>query len=201
MINYNFICVNNHHNYFDTMDTPPNECSQCRMDFDENMVIPVFLSGIRFICRKNGDSFDVLKTDDKIFLGRNGIGSEVFSTFRNNQGSHVISRTHCSVSFKDDLILLQDENSTNGTFVGIERKSCQTSPQIIGNDEWIHFGRELFLTELLFDNNSQSNDNTDAPEQTQTKQQIYQCRSCAHQTEKNEAICPNCESFGTIVLV
>ena len=149
-------------------DSPPGDCPNCLSPVDTDDFInteadrnhnntienetqnrtpdPQKPSGLRLIYQKTGERIEI-DHNEKIIIGRENTGREIL--FKIPQ----ISRSHCSILFKDDCYFISDLDSTNGTFIGTKKIDCKINPeQAIKNNELIYLGREPFLVQIKYEN-------------------------------------------------
>lgn len=208
---WNFICVNGHSNIFDDLHAPPSQCAICAMDYDSDFVRSTSLDGIVLICQKTAGEIPIPNQSSKIILGREGVGAEVLSRLLNEIGQPVISREHCSITFHSQMVTIKDENSMNGTYVGEQKISCKSSPQIIHHDQFIFLGRERFLVQFQYTGvekaesaeNAESanigNGNILKSHEAKPMNLSFTCRICATVYEQKHDICPNCDSYQSMM--
>ena len=100
--------------------------------------------GFSLIFQKNGAEL-TFKHAAKMILGRDNLGRELFSKIPQ------ISRSHLLVEFSDNRYNVTDLNSSNGTFIGVEKINCKTNPaQPLKDGEILFLGREAFLVKINY---------------------------------------------------
>ncbi|MDH5655103.1 MAG: FHA domain-containing protein [Spirochaetia bacterium] len=172
-------------------------------------------SGFSLIFQKDGTEIS-FKHAEKMVLGRNGLGQEFFSKIPQ------ISRSHLVIQFQGNQYTVTDLNSSNGTFLGVEKVDCRKNPgQALRDGELLYMGREPFLVKLNFIDqnmpgqsgqvirvNMQSiSANIPQPEkssaavlssETEKKQIVYTCTNCYnYQSETKEFTCPLCNTYNS----
>jgi len=192
---------------FPFSDLKPKECQFCFSEFDENaelidmpdsnILIPVI---IKLIYQKTGQIIE-LKGSMPYILGREHAGKEIFSKIKSDKKA-VISRKHASIICKGGIYFIKDENSLNGTFVGIERVRCKDTPLEIENNCIVYFGREAFLVSFEYiasDKQEIVKQNIEDVENKKAEEHNYFCRNCGFHTDAipHNKICPQCNSFNS----
>jgi pSer/pThr/pTyr-binding forkhead associated (FHA) protein len=180
--------------FFQSADQVPPECSFCFEVFSENIKTNYIMktekevTGLTITYQKTNEKI-FIDTDGKKFLGRNHAGDEVFQKIRyliDGEIKAVISRPHCSIEYKNGNFYLLDENSTNGTYFGINRLSCTNSPQIIKDNDIFYMGKyEPFVAQI----------NYKEPE----KVKKYKCKECGKESDNWVTKCAGCGKKNTQV--
>ncbi|MDH5657707.1 MAG: FHA domain-containing protein, partial [Spirochaetia bacterium] len=98
--------------------------------------------GFSLISQKDGSVITFLHADTML-LGRNHQGKEYFAAIPQ------ISRSHAKIEFYDNHYRITDMNSSNGTFLGVEKINCKMHPaQSLKDGEILFLGREAFLIQI-----------------------------------------------------
>ena len=175
-------------NIFSVKEQRPAECSNeaCQNSLEGLEVITVDnenkeqevpenekLIGLKLIYQKTSEAI-IIKTDSKIILGRENFGSKVLWKIEQ------ISRSHCSVEFKENKFIVCDLGSTNGTFIGLgtDKVSCKT-PQLLNEKDFLVLGKEVFLVQFL-------------KEEQQTEPEIISREEIDEVEEPKEILCSEC---------
>jgi ribosomal protein L40E len=98
----------------------------------------------RLIVEADNQEFD-LSGKDNILIGREDAVSSIFpdvdlTPHGGEEGG--VSRMHARIFFENDQYMLEDENSTNFTFLNRQRLAAKTPTPLHDNDE-VRFGRVL----------------------------------------------------------
>ncbi len=203
------LCNNcGHYTDFPSPDSKPLECQFCFSEFDEKTEITEMDAvynaqcTLKLIYQKTGQIIE-LKGSKHYILGREHIGKEVFAGIK-SFSKPVISRTHASITYAEGSFSIKDENSLNGTYVGVENLSCKAQPHKIENNSIIYFGKEVFLVQIEI--NPDNTHNNEAPVKTDKEEinqvpKVYFCINCGLQlgVVPSNNICPKCSSFRSFV--
>ncbi len=192
-------------NRFATINKPPSECSNqaCQNSLKNLEVVQVNIEenkqkneenkkliGLKLIYQKTSEEI-VIKTNAKIIIGRESFGKEVLVKIKQ------ISRSHCSVEFKENNYVVFDLDSTNGTFIGIgtERISC-TTEQTLKDKDFLVLGQEVFLVQLIREDKFINAENTSMSEimETEEPKEIL-CAECSYVLESIPCTCPDCGTW------
>lgn len=202
--NWNFICINGHSNIFADKELPPEECATCGMDYDERCVISTQIDSLVLIYQSTDEEIKIPRTNQNSIIGREGLGAEVLRRILNHEGKPLMSRTHCSIFFKDQFVLIKDEQSANGTFVGEQKVACIT-PQILHHDQFVFLGKERFLVQFNYSGVSAETPISKESNKIETAKSNlpieYRCRMCSRTYDEAHEICPNCDNYQTIQAV
>lgn len=198
------ICPNCSHTIlFETPEKKPAECSFCFTAFNDPAEVSEVadenrgkISGLKFIYQQNSESFTV--SGDSCIIGREHEGAQLLSGILNN-GRPVISRRHCSVTFREDHYWLKDEGSSNGTFYGVNKMDCAHTVQCIEENSIIFLGKEAFLVQYQYEEKIIQ---PQQQEEQQGKKKIhrYRCNEgCGFETDTYVEICPVCSTCNSLV--
>jgi hypothetical protein len=96
---------------------------------------------------------------------------------------------------------LQDEGSTNGTFFGLDKVNCKSSPQIITDGSLLYLGKEPFLAKFVLKSVDVSRQKKETPAQPSTISRKHRCNEpyCGYETENPPDVCPKCRAFKSFV--
>lgn len=204
---YNFICEGGRHdNFFSDKSNPPEECHSCFEKFDlenvveiedKNLKDPVSLTIIYQMTQERLE----IPNSQKTILGRKNFGADLFLKIKSN-GEPVISRTHCSIEYRDGNFYLLDEDSMNGTFYGVNKITCKNSAQLIENNSVFYIGEEQFLALLNYEEKIDAYVAA-APVQVIESRipKLFRCSICASEFEIQTEDCPDCDRFNTLIPV
>ncbi len=189
-------------NTFSSIEHQPAECSNqaCQNSLEGLEIInenkkqqvekDLKLIGLKLIYQKTSEEI-ILKTDPKIILGRESIGSKVLWKIEQ------ISRSHCSIEFNNNKYTVTDLGSTNGTFIGLgtDKISCK-KPQLLSNKDFLVLGREVFLIQFL------KEEKLSEPEtvlRVETKKNVelkeILCTECSCILSNLPCSCPDCGAW------
>ena len=189
-------------NTFSEKEQRPAECSNqaCQNSLEGLEIInenkkqqvekDLKLIGLKLIYQKTSEEI-ILKTDPKIILGRESIGSKVLWKIEQ------ISRSHCSIEFNNNKYTVTDLGSTNGTFIGLgtDKISCK-KPQLLSNKDFLVLGREVFLIQFL------KEEKLSEPEtvlRVETKKNVelkeILCTECSCILSNLPCSCPDCGAW------
>ncbi|MCF8356723.1 MAG: FHA domain-containing protein [Melioribacteraceae bacterium] len=189
--------------FFEDIDKKPSTCPHCG-DFVENLKI-IELSvkeneadeeihdGLILVCQNTEIELH-LNHDNEIIIARENFdekipGKKYISGFQ--------SGGHCKIEFEEKQYNITDLNSTNGTYIGIERVDCKAYPkQIINDGDILYLGREPFLIKIdtISLLNSKKSD-SDILEKEESVIKKFRCKNCNFIVDERVEICPNCEIF------
>jgi len=183
-------------NLFSVKEHAPTECSNqaCQnslegleiiefTEVDNSNIEDLDIIGLKLIYQKTSEEI-IIKTDSKIILGRENYGSEVLGKIAQ------ISRSHCSLEFKDNTFIVCDLNSTNGSFIGLgaNKISC-TTPQMLKDKDFLVLGKEVFLVQFLNEDKKQEKEIVvEAPTE-------ILCTECSCVLTKLPCSCPDCGTW------
>lgn len=146
----------------------------------------------------------IIPDGEKVILGRNNYGANVFSQILFN-GKPVVSRKHCSIEFKDGNFYLLDEGSLNGTFYGVNKLSCKGSPQVIEDNGIFYMGEEAFIAQINFKDEIKNKDmGTTVKEVEIHAIKLYRCndQNCSgYESPTSFDVCPVCGAYKNIIPV
>lgn len=209
MKQYNFICENGHDNFYYENQEQPFKCSTCSLAFEEERVKEVEnndlreIIGLTLVYQKTNEKIEI-EVQDKVLLGRNYVGKEIFSKILIWNGREmvpVISKIHCSISFVDGCFQVLDEGSTNGTFYSINKHSCKGSPMVIENKSILFIGEEAFLVQINYRELKQEVNSCKIIENTNETITIkqYRCRICGKKFDEFSDACPDCNTYNSLI--
>ncbi|MCD4794511.1 MAG: FHA domain-containing protein [Bacteroidales bacterium] len=192
-------------NTFSAKEQQPVECSNqaCQNSLKGLEVITVDIEdkeqqvqenekliGLKLIYQKTSEEITV-KTDPKIIIGRESVGSKVLWKIEQ------ISRSHCSIEFSNNKYTVTDLGSTNGTFIGVgtDKISCKT-PQLFTDNDFLVLGREVFLIQFLKEEKL-SEPETVLQEETKEIEESKKnlCTECSCVLIKLPCSCPDCGTW------
>jgi len=203
---YKVICIYcETENIFSLKDERPEECSNpaCQHYLGGLDLITIYdeykeqeveenekLIGLKLIYQKTSGEI-IIKTDSKIILGRKNFGSEILGNI------DQISRSHCSIEFKDNRFVITDLGSTNGTFIGLgtDRVSCIT-PQVLNEKDFLALGREVFLIQFLKEKKETEKETVSVVETSEIEEpKEILCTECSCILTKLPCSCPDCGTW------
>lgn len=205
-MNYKIICnFCGTENTFSSKEQQPAECSNqaCQNSLNGLEVISLNnedklqqvqenekLIGLKLIYQRTSEEI-ILKTDPKIILGRESIGSKILWKIEQ------ISRSHCSIEFNNNKYTVTDLGSTNGTFIGIgtDKVSCK-KPQLLIDKDFLVLGREVFLVQFLKEEKL-SEPKTVIQEETKEIEEAKEilCTECSCVLSNLPCSCPDCGAW------
>ena len=148
------------------------------------------LIGLKLIYQKTSEEI-LLNTDPKIILGRESVGSKVLWKIEQ------ISRSHCSVEFKNNKYTVTDLESTNGTFIGLgtDKITCNT-PKLLTDKDFLVLGREVFLIQFLKEEKLPEVGTVRQEETTEIKKAKKNlCTECSCILQEIPCSCPDCGAW------
>ncbi|MCD4817169.1 MAG: FHA domain-containing protein [Candidatus Cloacimonetes bacterium] len=190
---------------FNESSKKPVRCSNCNFLIKDSKIIEVLnnknktnenlLDGLMLCCQKTGNKKNI-KHSNRIVLGRDNIGKEILTN------SHISSE-HCVIECVNNEYIITDLNSTNGTFLGVDKIDCKFYPkQIIKDGDILYLGRESFLikikTKSLFPSEESNSDNNKKEETPVIK---YRCINCDCIVNEKTETCPNCKTYHSLEIV
>ncbi len=205
-MNYKIICdFCGTENTFSEKEQRPAECSNqaCQNSLERLELISVNIEdkvqqtqenekliGLKLIYQKTSEEI-LLNTDPKIILGRESVGSKVLWKIEQ------ISRSHCSVEFKNNKYTVTDLGSTNGTFIGLgtDKITCNT-PQLLTDKDFLVLGREVFLIQFLKEEKL-SEPETVPQQETKEIEEVKEilCTECSCILSNLPCSCPDCGAW------
>lgn len=181
---------------FDNLSNIPSTCVHCFEDLvweevlDSEDKINVEIVNLVWTMQRDSSSFNVSKSSDELcFIGRLNNGSELLGKILDNNVP-IISKTHCSVQFSENNVYLKDEGSTNGTYLGYDKISCENK-QVLNDNQVVWLANELFIVSFEFKKEDILELPINSPPQ-------HRCKVCGHTFEILETklpICDRCESY------
>lgn len=206
---YKIICPNcTKENKFHSKSSTPAECSFCFASFDTSITVIEYIddereiAGLTIIYQIDQQRLEI-PISQKIILGRENFGASILSKIFYN-GKPVVSRKHCSIEYKDGLFYLLDEGSLNGTFYGLNKISCKNSPQVIENDSIFYIGQEPFLAKIKYKSPLEKDISENKKNEDDVSLlRLYRCNEsgCGYESKEYMAICPNCNTYNSMVAV
>jgi hypothetical protein len=141
----------------------------------------------------------VIPIAEKVILGRDGLGADVFNRIL-SEGKPVISRRHFSIEFRDDSFYIKDEGSKNGTYYGAAKLSCKVEQKLEENDI-LFIGEELFLAQIEYADQCKDKLQAIEPSVEETKPVVYRCNEtgCGYESNDFAAVCPKCSTYNSLV--
>ncbi len=218
---YRLACTNcKSNNDFYEMREKPIECAYCFSVFDNETVVEEIeatdkgqLIGIKLIYQQTGQEINI--NTPYAVLGREHEGSDILCNIK-FRGNPVISRKHCSLTLINNSYWIKDEDSSNGTFSGIDKISCK-EPQLLLDGGIIFLGKETFITRFVYqiiENNPEETDTVrteisnetdvldNSKSETVAKAKFYRCNeACGYESETFSDICPRCFTMNSLVEV
>lgn len=200
------ICPNcDKENTFQSKGNTPSECSFCFTSFPTSITITETadngreIISLTIIYQINQQRLEI-STMQKTILGRENFGANVFSKIFFN-GKPVVSRKHCSIEFANGKFYLLDEDSLNGTFYGVNKISCKSSPQVIEDKSIFYIGEEAFLALINYQELKQEASSQSTREIINESKTIkqYRCRGCGNNFEEFSDDCPICDRYNSLI--
>lgn len=200
------ICPNcDKENTFQSRGNTPSECSFCFTSFPTSITITETaddgreIISLTIIYQINQQRLEI-STMQKTILGRENFGANVFSKIFFN-GKPVVSRKHCSIEFANGKFYLLDEDSLNGTFYGVNKISCKSSPQVIEDKSIFYIGEEAFLAQINYQEHKQEASSQSTREIINESKTIkqYRCRGCGNNFEEFSDDCPICDRYNSLI--
>ena len=161
-------------------------------DFNESKSI------LTLTYQKTGKRIEIINPNFPVVLGREAEGSSLLKSIPQ------ISRTHCSLNIQENEIVVTDLGSKNGTFVSIDKISCKENPnQIIRDGELLFFGREPFQVEFKLNPTEPALGKEAEKEKSDNPpiSSVYRCNVCGEVFNEFLEICPNDNTFGSIIKI
>ena len=184
---------------FDDLSNIPSTCEHCNEDLEWWVVVEsgdkinAEIVNLVWTMQRDSSRFNVPKSSDELcFIGRLHNGSELLGKILHNNVP-IISKTHCSVQFSENNVYLKDEGSTNGTYLGHDKISCENK-QVLKDNQVVWLANELFIVSFEFKKEDILESAINTPPQ-------YRCKDCGHTFDTRTEICPNCEAYGSLNLL
>lgn len=207
MKQFNFICENGHDNFYYENQEQPFKCSTCSLAFEEERVKEVEnndlleINGLTLVYQKTNERIEI-EVQDKVLLGRNYVGKEIFSKiliWNGREMAPVISGIHCSISFVNGCFQVLDEGSKNGTFYSFNKHSCKGSPMVIEDKSILFIGQEEFLAIINYKEQGQQVICNSKIEIDKTKRvKGYKCKKCGNESDILTIKCSRCGFKNTL---
>ena len=182
---------------FDDLSNIPSTCEHCNEDLvwwvvvESEDKINAEIVNLVWTMQRDSSSFNVSKSSDELcFIGRLHNGSELLGKILHNNVP-IISKTHCSVQFSENTVYLKDEGSTNGTYLGYDKISCENK-QVLKDNQVVWLANELFIVSFEF----KKEDILEPPINTPPQ---YRCKDCGHTFEILETKLPICDICGAYI--
>ena len=202
------VCPNcSRENIFESRSNIPSECSFCFDSLDSSNTISETnenereVAGLTIIYQITQERLEISALH-KTILGRENFGAEYFSKILFN-GGKIISRTQCSVEFKNGKFYLLDEGSKHGTFYGINKISCLKNPQVLENNSLIYLGQEPFLIQINYQVLKEVNSSKSIDEKSLMAKavKLYRCNEsgCGYESSTLTSVCPICSTFNSLI--
>lgn len=191
-------------NFFHSHEKVPVECAYCFTTFTNSDTIAEIstvgpkVNKLTIIYQKNLRQLE-LPVLHKTVLGRENVGAELFSSILVN-GKPVVSRTHCSIEFVDGKFYLFDEGSLNGTYYGVNKLNCKTSPQIIEDNSLFYIGEEVFHAHYTYEEEENKPMSSEVQVQSNTIKE-YRCKGCGKNFTEYSEDCPDCGRYNSLIPV
>ena len=186
-------------NIFPDPDKRPVHCSNpaCQNSLDKLEIIEMVeepqpdngtITGVKLIYQKTSQEIILDKQVEKIILGRENSGKEILA------GIPQISRSHCSIEFNNNQVLVSDLGSTNGTYIGLgaDKRSC-SAPQVLKDNDFLILGREVFL--VMFIIRVDVKEQSPASDIAAGKPKEILCSACSCVLAELPCICPECGTW------
>jgi len=190
---------------FDDLSNIPSTCEHCNEDLvweevlDSEEVlesedkINAEIVDLVWTMQRDSSSFNVSKSSDELyFIGRIHNGSELLGKILHNNVP-IISKTHCSVQFSENNVYLKDEGSTNGTYLGHDKISCENK-QVLKDNQVVWLANELFIVSFEFKKEEILESPINTPPQ-------YRCNKCGFTFDTRSEICENCGEYNSLNLI
>lgn len=188
---------------FDNLSNIPSTCEHCNEDLvweeviDSDEVVEsrdkinAEIVNLVWTMQRDSSSFNVSKSsDDLCFIGRLHNGAELLGKILHNSVP-IISKTHCSVQFSENTVYLKDEGSTNGTYLGHDKISCENK-QVLKDKQVVWLANELFIVSFEFKKEDILESPINNPPQ-------YRCK-CGFTFDTRTEICDNCGEYNSLNL-
>jgi hypothetical protein len=203
---FKIVCPNCEKEYlFQSRSNILVECSFCFETFKSNISIiesletEAEITGLTIFYQKTQEIIEI-SLSHKVILGRENFGANVFSKIHFN-GKPVVSRKHCSIEFNDGYFYLLDEGSLNGTFYGVNKLCCKTSPQIIEDKSIFYIGEEAFIAQINYKEALKLDQKIEHAKEETKRVNHYRCNesSCGFESQTFNSVCPNCSTYNSLI--
>ncbi|MDY0202106.1 MAG: FHA domain-containing protein [Bacteroidales bacterium] len=194
-------------NEFQNRSSVPSECTYCWEPIHEGIEIDGEednreITGLTIIYQITQQRLNI-PAADKVILGRDNFGANVFSQIHYN-GKPVVSRKHCSIEFKDGNFYLLDEGSLNGTFYGVNKLNCKEFPQLIEDKSIFYIGEEAFIAQINYKESTLNKEDlkTNQDELDTKVIKFYRCndQNCSgYESPDTFDVCPICGAYKNII--
>lgn len=197
---------------FSEIQEKPIKCSNCNSSLElieieeinsdkntENQSQNDIPIAIKFIYQNTGDE-TIIDLKDRIVIGRDSFGEKILG-----DNYLYVSGVHCSIKSVDNNIVVNDEESRNGTFLGINKTDCkQSHNQILKSNDLLILGKEPFLIEFIYNTKQvetkktiKNKEEKNIEVQEQAEVLDYICKSCFVKFNEKpiEDTCPKCGSY------
>lgn len=201
---YKIVCEYcNEDTIFEDISKKPLFCPHCgdsteklkiiELSFDEDKSDDDKLDGLSLCCQNteielhliHNDRIEIYREmfDEKI------IGRKYITGFKKGG--------HCQIVFEDGYYKLSDLNSTNGTYLGVDRIDCNVYPkQIIKDGDILYLGQEPFLIKIKTKSLVTSEEsNSDKIEIEESLEKKYRCKRCGIVVSEKTKKCPDCGCY------
>jgi len=189
---------NNRYEYLD-LSNIPSVCEHCNEDLlweevsdsesksEDNRNKEIV--NLVWTWQRDSSCFNVPKSSNELcVIGRMHYGSELLGNIKHDNVP-TISKIHCSVQFLGNIVYLKDECSTNGTYLGYEKISCENK-QLLKNNQVVWLANELFIVSFEFKKEEILESPINTPPQ-------YRCNICGFTFDTRSEICENCRAWIT----
>lgn len=205
---FKIVCPNcERENQFQSRSNTPAECSFCFETFNSDIQVEEItaqgaeVTGLTIIYQITQQRIEISSLH-KVILGRENFGQDVFSKIHFN-GKPVVSRKHCSIEFKEGNFYLLDEGSLNGTFYGVNKLSCKSTPQIIEDKSIFFIGEEAFTASINYKELKQTENIIVAEHKTEDVKAVlfYRCNEsvCGFESQSFIPVCPSCSTYNSLI--
>jgi len=189
-------CTNCHTSYeINDSTNIPTTCEHCQEDLEWKEIKEqegnknAEIVNLIWTKQLDSSSFNVSKSSNALhFIGRLHHGSEVLGNISQNNVP-IISKTHCSLEFSENIVYLKDEGSTNGTFLGYEKISCINKLPLKDN-QVVWLANVLFI--VTFEYKKEEEIPLNIPVQ-------YRCRDCGHIDDSKTESCLKCDAWDSMI--
>ena len=172
------------------------QSSACTAPAPEPRSRPSTAVGLTLRYQATGETISI-PAGERVVLGREAHGREVLRVAQ-------ISRQHCLVDHVEGCFRVTDLESRHGTFVGVERRDCRTSPrQPLRNGDVLVLGQEVFFVAI---------DGAEEVQKTQAyvaagapsapepppRSREFECRNCREYRAPEpppDGVCPRCYAY------
>lgn len=175
----------------------PSTCEHCYEDLEwqeineQEVITNTEIINLIWTKQRDSSSFNVPKSSNSLhFIGRLHHGSELLCHIIQNNVP-IISKTHCSIEFSESNVYLKDEGSTNGTYLGFEKISCDNK-QLLTDNQKVWLANELFVVSFEY-----------KKEETTSPQLItfvnYRCKNCGDIFDEKTEVCISCDEYNSLI--